>query len=256
MVRSDIITPMNIIKTKSFELAVNGRGNQNSKRLAIALPGRLDTKDYSCFDNHIDYLSSKGFYAISFDPPGTWESPGGIELFTTTNYIKAVDELVEYFGNKPTFLLGHSRGGTTSIIAGANNPYVIGFAPIMATYGEPTPPDPEAIKTGIKISHRDLPPGTTKTNEQKEFALPINYFKDGEKYNVVEILEKCTKPKLILYGTRDEFTKPERVKELFESIPEPKMLHELDTDHDYRYNPKIIKEVNEVVGQFLDQYLV
>lgn len=247
---------MKIIKTKSFELAVITRGDEKSDKLAIALPGRLDTKDYACFPSHLEFLASKGFYAISFDPPGTWESPGNIELFTTTNYIKAVIELIEYFGNKKTFLMGHSRGGTVTILAGASNPNVIGFAPIMATYGEPTPPDPESIKTGIKVSHRDLPPGTSKTTEQKEFALPVEYFIDGQKYNVKEVLEKCTKPKLLLYGTRDEFTEPEEVMEVFESLPEPKMIHELDTDHDYRYYPEIINEVNKVVGDFLDKYLL
>jgi len=245
---------MNVIKTKSFELAVNNMGDKNSDKLAIALPGRLDTKDYACFNSHIEYLAGKGFFAISFDPPGTWESPGGIELFTTTNYIKAVEELIEYFGNKPTFLMGHSRGGTTSILAGVSNPHVVGFAPIMATYGEPTPPDQEAIKTGVKISYRDLPPGTSKTKEQKEFALPISYFKDGEKYNVVDELKKSSKPKLILYGTRDEFTTPERVKEVFETILEPKTLHLLNTDHDYRYHPEIIEEINKIVGDFLQKF--
>lgn len=247
---------MKIIKTKSFELAIITRGDENSDKIAIALPGRLDTKDYACFPQHLEFLADKGFFAISFDPPGTWESPGGIELFTTTNYIKAVDELIEYFGNKDTFLIGHSRGGTVSILAGAFNPYVVGFAPVMATYGEPTPPDPESIKTGIKMSYRDLPPGTSKTTEQKEFSLPVEYFIDGQKYNVKDALEKCTKPKLLLYGIRDEFTEPEEVKEVFNSIPKPKMIHELDTDHDYRYHQGIVQEVNKVVGQFLDKYIL
>jgi len=245
---------MNIIKTNSFELAVNSKGDLNSKKLAIALPGRLDTKDYACFDNHLEYLAGKGFYALSFDPPGTWDSPGGINLFTTTNYIKAVNELIEHFGNKPTFLMGHSRGGTVSILAGTNNSHVIGIAPIMATYGEPTPPDEESLKTGIKMSYRDLPPGNEKTKEQKKFAMPINYFLDGQKYDVVSILQQCIKPKLILYGTNDEFTTPEKVREVFETIPEPKMIHELDTDHDYRYHPQIVQEVNKIIGKFIEKY--
>ncbi len=247
---------MNIIETKSFELAVNTKGNKNSEKIAIVLPGRLDTKDYACFDIHLEFLASKGFFAICFDPPGTWESPGGIELFTTTNYIKAVNELIGYFENKPTFLMGHSRGGTISILAGVSNPNVIGFSPIMATYGEPTPPDPEAIRTGVKISYRDLPPGTSITEEQRKFSLPINYFKDGEKYNVVDALEKCLKPKLLLYGINDKYTTPERVKEVFGIISEPKMIHELNSNHDYRYHSEIVEEVNGVVGQFLDTYIL
>lgn len=150
--------------------------------------------------------------------------------------------------------MGHSRGGTTTILAGTSNPHVMALAPIMATYGEPTPPDPESVKTGFKISHRDLPPGTSKTKEKKEFALPVNYFIDGKKYNVIEALEKCVKPKLILYGTRDEFTEVEEVEEVFNKLPEPKAKYLLDTDHHYRYHPEIITEVNKKIGEFLDQY--
>lgn len=245
---------MNIIKTKSFELAINSKGDPTSKKLALVLPGRLDTKDYECFNSHLEYLANKGFFAVSFDPPGTWESPGGIELFTTTNYIKAANELIEYFGNRPTFLLGHSRGGTVSILVGTSNPAVECFALIMANYGVPTPPNPEAIKMGFKISHRDMPPGTSKTEQQKEFILPISYFIDGQKYNVIDALTKCTKPKLIIYGTRDDFTEASQVEEVFATLPEPKTLHLLDTVHDYRYDSKIIEEVNKVVGDFLDRY--
>lgn len=245
---------MNLIKTKSFELAINSRGNESSDKLAIVLPGRLDTKDYECFTKHIEYLASKGFLAISFDPPGTWESPGGTELFTTTNYIKAVNELIEYFGNKPTLLIGHSRGATVSILAGAQNPAVKAFVPIMSTYGTLPLLDEEAIKKGFKVSHRDLPPGTAKTTEQKEFVLPLRYFQDAQKYNVVDVLKQSTKPKLFFYGTDDEFTEQAQVKEVFKIIPGPKFIHELDTNHDYRYHQEIIEEVNKVLGDFLDKY--
>ncbi len=247
---------MKLIKTKSFELATISRGDKNSKKLAIVLPGRLDTKDYINNPTHLEYLANKGFFAVSFDPPGTWESPGGIELFTTTNYIKAVSEVIEYFGNKPTFLIGHSRGGTVSILVGTSNSLVKAFAAVMATYGAPSSATIEAQKNGLEISRRDLPPGTQKTSQQKEFTLPISFFVDGAKYHPAEDLAKCTKPKLLFYGTDDKFTTVERIKEVFEAIPEPKMLHELNTEHDYRYHPEIIEEVNQVVGQFLDIYLM
>lgn len=93
---------MNIIKTKNFELAVYTKGDQDSPKLALVLPGRLDTKDYIHNTSLVDYLASQSYIALSFDPPGTWESSGNIELYTTTNYLKAVDELIEHFGNKQT----------------------------------------------------------------------------------------------------------------------------------------------------------
>lgn len=245
---------MQLIKTKSFELATITDGDKNSDRLALVLPGRLDTKDYSVFSSHLKMLASKGFFAVSFDAPGTWESRGAIDLFTTTNYIKAVNELMEYFGNKPTFLMGHSRGGTVSILAGATNSKVVGIAPVMATYGEATSADEESLKTGIKISHRDIPPGTHKTIEQKEFLLPISYFNDALKYNAASALEKYEKPKLIFYGTDDSYTAPEEVRRIYATLPEQKVIHELDTDHDYRYRPEIIEEVNQALSEFLDKH--
>jgi hypothetical protein len=99
-----------------------------------------------------------------------------------------------------------------------------------------------------------MPPGTSKTEEQKEFALPIGFFTDGQKYDVVDVLKNYTKLKLLLYGTRDKFTTSGRVKEVFELIPQPTMIHELHTEHDYRCYQDIIEEINQAIGRFLDKY--
>ena len=60
----------------------------------------------------------------------------------------------------------------------------------MATYGIPTPPD--ASRNGVHMSYRDIPPGTSKTQKKKEFALPMNYFKDGEKYDPTPALKNSS----------------------------------------------------------------
>lgn len=241
---------MNRLKTKSFELAILTRGDENAKKLALLLPGRLDSKDYACFPSHADYLARRGFYAVAFDPPGTWESPGGIELYTTTNYIKAVYELTKHYGNKPTLLVGHSRGAAVAIFA-SSNPSVAGIIPIMANFGAPTAPGEEAARKGFKLEHRDLPPGTSETKEQKEFKLPMAYWDDGKQYNAGNTLRACTKSKLLIYGTRDEFTPVEVAEKLFSEVPEPKMIKRVDSNHDYRYHPVIIKEVETAIGDFL-----
>src|SRR3989338_4759008 len=107
-----------MLKTKSFDLAVYAKGDPASSKLAIIIPGRLDSKDYAHNTSLVDYLAGRGYFALSFDPPGTWESPGDIGLYTTTNLLKVVDELIEHFGNKPTLLAGQSRGGTVAMLAG------------------------------------------------------------------------------------------------------------------------------------------
>lgn len=245
---------MEIIKLKSFKIAMNAAGSPSSNKLAILLPGRLDTKDYECFNKHLELLSKKGFYAISVDPPGTWDSPGGIGLFTTTNYIKAVNELIEYFGNKSTLLLGHSRGGAVAMIAGTHNPKVKTIITINESFGTPSLPTEEKIAQGYYFDTRDYPPGTSKTNKRKEFSLPLSYFEDGTKYNDSEVFISCSKPKLIFFSEADEFNSFEEVRKLYNEAPDPKILIKLAGNHDYRYFPEAIKKVNKYLEEFIDEF--
>lgn len=60
---------MDLVKTRSFNLAVYKKGDENSPKLALVMPGKLDTKDYSNMRRHVDYLAGLGHLAISFDPP-------------------------------------------------------------------------------------------------------------------------------------------------------------------------------------------
>src|SRR3989338_8571987 len=145
--------PMQLIKTASFELAIYAHGEKTSSSLALVLPGKLDTKDYPHMKNHVGYLSARNYLALSFDPPGTWESPGGIELYTMTNYLKAINELIEYFGNKPTVLMGHSRGGSMAMLAGVQNKYVTHIIAVMS-HIEPSEISEKGRQQGFEISHR------------------------------------------------------------------------------------------------------
>jgi len=237
---------MEIIKTDSFELAVNILGDENAERFIFCLPGRLDTKDYASMQSHIEFFASKGFCAVSFDPPGTWESPGDTSLYSQKNYLQAIDELIAYFGNKPTVLLGHSRGGTMAMLAGIRNAYVSHIISIMSNWGPSDKPESTDLSY---VTHRDLPPGTSRTIERKRFELDWSYFDDTTEYIG---LDTCSKPKLFFAGTQDVLVTPESVKNTFDIAAEPKLFYELESEHDYRLQPAIIKEVNEVVLQFLN----
>lgn len=246
---------MNFIKTESFQLAIYSQGNPNSERLALVLPGKLDTKDYAHMKSHVEYLAGLGFFAVSFDPPGTWESPGGIELYTMSNYEKAIHELIAYYGNKPTFLIGHSRGGSLAVIAGAANPNVFAFASIMGSLSTGVfkeEKDAGWKEKGYVISMRDLPPGGEQ--KLKQFKLPYNYFLDQQKYDLTTNLLHSQKPKLFFLGKQDTLVTPNRIKGAYELYFQPKELYELNSSHDYRHNEKMIAEVNNVVENFLKKY--
>ncbi len=245
---------MQIIKTKSFELAVNTAGDSDSSKVAIVIPGRLDSKDYAHNVSHIKYLAERGYFALSFDPPGAWESPGGLEIYTTTNYIKAVNELIENLGNRPTLLMGHSRGGTIAMLVGTTNPHVSHIITMMSYYGQPNPPTEEDKIKGFRVVMRDLPPGDKENDpNQRRFELPLIYFKDGENYDATLALKNSSVPKLFFYGTLDTMHDPEDTKKMYEFSATPKFIHELKSKHDYRRYPVIIEEVNHEVGKFLDR---
>jgi pimeloyl-ACP methyl ester carboxylesterase len=240
---------MERIKTKSFLLAVYAKGDEKSERVALVLPGKLDTKDYQHMRSHVDFLAERGFFALSFDPPGTWESSWDMSLYTTTNYLKAINEIIEYLENRPTFLVGHSRGGTLAMLAAISNPYVYSFVSIMSNTGKSVSSQP-LIPGKPSISYRDLP---GKPEEKIKIELPYSFFEDSAKFDIVKGLKNCTKPKLFILGTKDTTIPPEKVREAFNSSAEPKELYELDSDHSYRWHPNLIEEVNKVIGEFLRQ---
>lgn len=243
-----MINMIRIIKTSSFELAVYMKGSRNCKKLALVLPGRLDTKDYKHMRSHVDFLANNGYLAISFDPPGTWESQGDIKRYTMTNYLKAINELIECLDNKPTVLMGHSIGGTMAMLAGTRNIHV---THIICAMSHPTPSrlSPKTKDTGFQIQYRDTP-----TGGKKKFLLPLSFFKDAAKYNMINALSKCTKPKLYILGKKDDIVAPSVVRNIYKKSAKPKQLIEINSDHDYRRHPKIIEAINVKIGQFLQKY--
>jgi pimeloyl-ACP methyl ester carboxylesterase len=245
---------MKILETKNLRIAANVSGSEDSPKLAILMPGRLDTKDYTNFISHADYLSRRGFLVAAIDPTTTWDSPGELDNYTTSSYVQAINEIINYFGNRSTLLLGHSRGGATAMLSSANLA-VCGLVLINAAYGSPTSPDPAKLEGGKLVEYRDLPPGKVRTAEQKRFDLPLSYFEDGSKHDPVTVLAAYKGPKLLVHAVGDEFVSVARVKEIFKRLSDPKILLEINGTHDYRLYPEEIEAVNTALGVFIDKYL-
>jgi len=236
---------LEIIKTLSFSLAIYKKGLSSAKRLALVLPGKLDTKDYPHMQGHVDFLASKGYLAVSFDPPGTWDSPGDSSIYNMTNYVKAINEVITYFGDKPTVLIGHSRGGSTAMFAGSRNKNVTHIIAIMS-HVQSSPMRPESLAQGFQISTRDDPRGG-----ERKFKLTKTYFEDPLQGAILGEISKCKKPKLFILGKKDITVKPAEVKEIYEKASPPKQLVEVDSDHNYRFSPEKIEEINKIIWNFL-----
>lgn len=243
---------MPLVKTKSYELATYESGDANAALCAIVLPGRLESKDYIHIKSHTDALAVLGFHAVTFDPPGSWESPGAIESYTVTNYLGAVNELIEHYGNKPTLLVGHSLGGSIAVLAGESSPYVTAYVALMSLVSGPRVKDDPEWKADGKVTFcRDLPPGDHHTSEQKQYDLPYSFFEDALTHDTKAALQNCHKPKLFILGKHDEQNASNYPPEEYALIAEPKRLIKIDAPHGYRYHKAIIDAINAHIESFV-----
>jgi pimeloyl-ACP methyl ester carboxylesterase len=241
---------MNLLQLPSFTIATYMQGNPDAEKLALVLPGKLDTKDYAHMRSHVDFLAERGYLALSFDPAGTWESPGDISLYTLNNYLKTIDELIEHFGNKPTVVLGHSRGGGMASIAGTLNEKITHFISIM---GGKYPSEPW-VTLDDKPSRRDVP--FTNPVQYVKIEMPHIFLEEKDIKDLSKEFASCIKPKLFFLGIKDDLVTPEEVMANYEQFPNPKELYKMNCGHDYRKYPERIVEVNKVIGEFLDKYQI
>lgn len=245
------------ITTKSFRLAIYAKGSRKADKLALVLPGKLDTKDYLHIRNHVNFLSAKGYFALSFDPPGTWESNDDITQYTMSNYLKATNEIIKYYGNKPTFIIGHSLGGSIAILAGTKNQYVTHFASIMShsTFNpniKKQYPNIGWRNKGYKIHLRDTP--QEYPDKSKTFKLPYAFLEDEIQYDMLIDLSRCKKPKLFIAGSKDINVKPEFVQNAYNISSKPKYIYTIDSNHKYCKNERLIDEVNVIIDKFLTEF--
>lgn len=241
------------VATKSFSLELNAVGNPSAKRMVIVLPGKLDTKDYGHMIGHVEAAASLGYFALSFDPPGTWGSEKPEVAYTISNYLKAVIELIEYYGNKETVLIGHSRGGSVTKLAALHSDRVIGIVPIMAPPSFTSSPSVDAAwqNSGVRKSSRDIPgaPGSFK-----EYTLPYEHEVDSRQYDTSEGIKTLAIPKLFIVGKDDDVVLPSSVEKEYLSAAAPKEYRVLNSGHDYRNSAALIDEANEIIVDFLCRY--
>lgn len=228
----------------------------SSDKLAILLPGYLDSKDYPHLVALAEDLKNDGYTAVRFDPAGTWESEGDISEYTISGQLEGVRNVLEYmlkqYQYKNILLGGHSRGGFVSILYAAQDPRISKVLGIMPPYALIKTVDDDKIenwrKTGFRISKRDIP----NSKEEKEFRVPYSNIEDTKQYNVLETVSKLHIPVLLVTGEFDDVISPEDVKKIYDKANEPKKFIELkNIDHDYRLNPGDIKKVNSEITKWL-----
>jgi len=244
---------MPTIKTPHFTLDVYTAGDRNAEHLALCLPGYCDTKDYPDIRTHTKLLGSRGYYAVSFDPPGTWKSAGDISQYTTTNYLQAIDELIAHFGDRPTLLVGKSMGGRMAQL-GAKNPAVIGFISVVGAGSSAV--TASTSSSDWPSNPRHMPQRDRPENPKlfRNFSIPYSFVEDSLQYNSLQVVSKLYMPKLYIAGQDDSLVSPERLKEAYDAAAEPKEFIVLPMGHDYRRDPEKLRLVNDTIADFVTRH--
>ncbi len=219
-------------------------------KLALLLPGYLDSPDYLHMKIFEKGLKKLGYTVERLDPCNLWGT-GNLQNYTITNYIKQIKDRVELYRQmSPTevVLIGHSMGAFTSIIAGNRIKEVTKIVSLCP------PPDRHRSEAewknhgGFRHSERDLPDNPKKT---RAFDVPYSFAKDGLQYSTCDEVKNIHKPLMVFIALNDTVVPPELTEEIVKNANNPYVIRQPNMGHNFRHSET---ECNIVMGE-IEKYL-
>jgi len=228
-------------------------------KLAILLPGFLDSPDYPHLVELDKELTRLGYEVVRVNPTGTWEPNADFNQYSMSHILGQVNDIVSQHPNHTIIAAGHSLGGMMSMLSAINNHSVSAAISIMgpSSFVRPEKYQERVVewkKLPYKTSTRDLPENPQKTRKLK---IPYSFVEDSLQYNVADTINSITKPLLFIAGEKDALISTDHIKSIYKRANQPKALIIIKgIGHDYRKHPDEIKLVNKQVITFLhDQHL-
>ncbi|MBP9817894.1 alpha/beta hydrolase [Candidatus Shapirobacteria bacterium] len=215
-------------------------------KLALLLPGYLESPDYHHLVVIGEKLKSLGYTTIRVDACHLWETRNA-SLYTTTNYLHQVEDIIKSFQSQnPTeiILVGHSQGSFVALLAGNNNLNITKIIGLCL----PNPLGQSSHKwvNGVRISQKDLPNDSTKF---REFSIPISYVHDRDQYSLMNELKKITQPLLVIMGQDDPSVS--EVEAVVKELNLPNFIKIKNMGHDFRQSDELCHQVANEIAIFL-----
>jgi len=217
-------------------------------KLALLLPGYLDSPDYFHLVTFEKRLKKLGYTVERLDACNLWQT-GDINNYSITNFLQQIKNRIDFYKNQnpdEILLLGHSNGGFAAIIAGNK------FSEVTQIIALCPPPDKTGSevkwKDGLRVSKRDLP---NNPNEFRDFAIPISYLKDAIRYSAVDEVKNINKPLMIFIGLDDQVVPPSETEEIVDAANNPYVVRLEGVGHDFRKSEEQINRVADEIVKFL-----
>jgi len=219
-------------------------------KLALLLPGYLDSPDYLHMRVIENRLNKIGYTTKRIDPCDLWKT-GEVDEYNLTNYLKNIQDIIDFYKHQnleEVVLVGHSFGGAVAIIAGSRYQEVlkvIALCPAVSFNKS----DNKWNENGKRFSKRDLPNDPSKF---REFNIPMSFVKDRNKYSISDSLKKLNKPLMVLIAMKDDKVLPEEIEIALKNIHNPCVIKMENMGHNFRGS---IKEV-DIVADKIEKFLV
>ena len=233
------------------------RAAPRSETLAVLIPGFLDSRSWAGTRTLAADLQGSGRTAVSFDPRGTFRTPGRPEQIRPSVQIRdTISAIGMMRPHERTVLIGHSLGASIAIFAAVDDPRVTDVVAIMPPRCFVWPGDYDEARDrwgGTKSRRFDVV--VPSSSVQWQFNVPHSVVEDAIEHNLPAALRSLRGDQRILFiaGRDDTVIPAAAVEKLFEECGSAqKTLSVLPVGHDYRDHPEQLRLVNTTVLRWLD----
>ena len=212
-------------------------------------------KDFSVIKRISRALNERGIALFRFDFTGLGMSTGE---FSNTNFSSNVEDLVlaaKYMEKElkaPDIMIGHSLGGTATLVAASRFKKVKAVAVIGA---------PSNATNVLKQFSDDIAEINEKgeahvTLAGRDFTIKKHFIDDAHNQDVLDIVANLKEPLLILHSPIDETVPISHAKAIFSAAKHPKSFVSLDkADHLLFKQSKYAQYSADVIAIWASQYI-
>ncbi len=211
------------------------------------------TKNLSAVKNISKALTQNNIAVLRFDFTGLGESDGD---FSETNFSSNVEDLEAAFDflkeqyQAPSIMMGHSLGGTATLLAAAR----LDDVKAVVTIGSPYEPD--HVKKLFKNLEEIDAKGVADVNiGGRPFKIKKQFVDDLASVSMKAVIYNLEKSLLILHSPQDTIVGIENAADIYDAALHPKSFISLDGADHLLSNKIDSLYVGNIIASWADRYL-
>ena len=211
-------------------------------------------KDLAPANRIANELNNDGIAVLRFDFTGLGKSGGE---FANTNFSSNVADLIaaaDYMRDTleaPSLMIGHSLGGTATLLAALEVPEV----KAVATIGSPSNSTNIFKQFGGAIDTIEAQGEADVELAGRSFKVKKQFIDDAKGQNITEAVSKLRKPLLVIHSPIDDTVAVDHAAEIFMAAKHPKSFLSLDKGDHLLFAPGTAEYVAKSIATWSAPYI-